>query len=60
MVTVSAAQATKKKTKKSMFESSSDEEEFVPLAQRINSPVGATTGRQRKPVTYNFGESDSE
>ena len=44
-----------------MFETSSEEEdELKPLAERIKSPIGATTGRQRKPVTYNYGgDSDS-
>lgn len=60
--TENGKQSKPKKTKKSVFESSSDEEDdYVPLAQRINSPIGATTGRQRKPVTYNFGgDSDTE
>jgi DNA topoisomerase-2 len=54
-----------KKKKKSAFDTDSDDEDdYVPLAQRINSPIAATastTGRQRKPVSYAVDDdSDTE
>lgn len=44
----------KNKTKKKKAESGSDVEMSEPFESR------ATTGRARKPVSYNFGESDSD
>lgn len=60
---LSLFQEKPKKTAFNFDSSSEDEDRYVPLSERITSPLalGATTGRSRKPVTYNFGgDSDSE
>lgn len=59
---ISSCVQEKPKTTFSFGSSSEDEDHNVPLSERITSPnaLGATTGRSRKPVSYNFGgDSDS-